>query len=381
MVTLGLVLPFLSDKSLLASLKLSPSPPSAHLPTRPLSAGNATLGFQTIQVINLPRRHDRADMLVLQSSISNLSLHITPGVDISDISDNQGMPPNSSPGSLKESEKACFRAHANVRPLPSTLLLDATSRSRISLTILQLWRRMLDEKWSSVLIMEADAAWDVDVRTITQRLSYALNDLMDAYPRTSLTVHPSEHDPYNVAKWDLISLGQCHESTKHSEESLIYSDENAPLNMSYYGRPLVDERVVRRSGGIVCTTAYALSPRGALKLLVKTSVDFNIPIDLAIRSMIESDELIAYSVQPSIIAQWIYRAGSGSESANSDVSNPAITEPVDHTEVWHDIHDSMNVWALKPYHEDARFRNGALQALGRIAFGDRESRGQDAGTV
>ena len=113
LVTLVFLLPSLSGTGLLPSLKLSPSPS----PIRPLSAGNATLGFQTIQVINLPRRHDRADMLVLQSSISNLSLHITPGVDISDISDNKGMPPNSSPGSLKEAEKASFRAHANVRML------------------------------------------------------------------------------------------------------------------------------------------------------------------------------------------------------------------------------------------------------------------------
>ena len=251
----------------------------------------------------------------------------------------------------------------------------------IMLTAAQLWRRMLDEKWSSALIMEADAAWDVNVRAITQRFSHALNDLMDTYPRTLSTAQPSEHDPYNVAKWDLLSLGQCHESTMHSDESLIYSDADAPFNMSYYGRPLVDERVVRRSGGIVCTTAYALSPRGALKLLVKMSVDMNIPIDLAIRSMIESDELIAYSVQPSIIAQWVYRAGSGSESANSDVSTVAIADTVDHTETWREIHNSMNVWALKPHHEDAEFRNGALQALGRMAFGDGESRGQDAGTV
>jgi hypothetical protein len=265
--------------------------------------------------------------------------------------------------------------------VPSILLLDAPSRSVIMLTAGQLWRRMLDEKWSSALIIEADAAWDVNVRAITQRLSHALNDLMDTHPRTSSTARPSEDDPYNVAKWDLLSLGQCHEGKRHSEESLIYVDADAPLDMSYYGRPLVDERVVRRSGGTVCTTAYALSPRGALKLLVKFSIDMSIPIDLAIRSMIEADQLIAYSVQPTIIAQWIYRAGSGSEGANSDVSTVTVVDPINHTETWKDIHSSMNVWALKPYHEDARFRNGALQALGRMAFGDGESRGQDAGTV
>jgi hypothetical protein len=240
---------------------------------------------------------------------------------------------------------------------------------------------MLDEKWPSVLIMEADATWDVAVRAITQRLSHALNDLMDTHPRTSSTARPSEHDPYNVAKWDLLSLGQCHEDTRHNDESLVYPDADAPFNMSYYGRPLVDERVVRRSGGIVCTTAYALSPSGALKLLLKMNIDMNQPIDLAIRSMIESDELIAYSVQPSIIAQWIYRDGSGSLAANSDIDSSGALSiantNIDVAETWREIHNSMNVWTLKPHHEDARFRNGALQALGPIAFGDRE---QDAAT-
>jgi hypothetical protein len=253
------------------------------------------------------------------------------------------------------------------------------------LTAAQLWRRMLDEKWSSALIMEADATWDVAIRVITQRLSHALNDLMDTHPRTSSTARPSEHDPYNVAKWDLLSLGQCHEDARHSGESLVYPDADAPFNMSYYSRPLIDERVVRRSGGIVCTTAYALSPRGALKLLVKMNVDMNQPLDLAIRSMIQSDELIAYSVQPSIVAQWIYRAGSGSEAGNSDIDSSgaaAIADTnVDLTETWREIHNSMNVWTLKPYHEDAKFRNGALQALGRMAFGEGKSREQDAATV
>jgi hypothetical protein len=117
LVTLGFLLPFFSGTRVLLSLKPSQSQLQSPSPARPLSAGNATLGFQTIQVINLLRRHDRADTLVLQSHISNLSLHITPGVEISDISDNYGLPPNSNKGSLKESEKACFRAHANVRML------------------------------------------------------------------------------------------------------------------------------------------------------------------------------------------------------------------------------------------------------------------------
>lgn len=77
------------------------------------AAGNRTLGFHSIKYINLEKRFDRRDAAILQAYLSGLDLEDYPGVEQSMISD-QGMPPTSS-SSLKIGEKACFRAHANVR--------------------------------------------------------------------------------------------------------------------------------------------------------------------------------------------------------------------------------------------------------------------------
>lgn len=77
------------------------------------AAGNATLGFQRILVINLPSRFDRADAIVMQSVVSKIKVEFSPGVHEKELDEN-GLPPTSAPGALKTSEQACFRAHANV---------------------------------------------------------------------------------------------------------------------------------------------------------------------------------------------------------------------------------------------------------------------------
>jgi GR25 family glycosyltransferase involved in LPS biosynthesis len=236
---------------------------------------------------------------------------------------------------------------------------------------MKVWRKMLLEKWTSTLILEADAAWDMNIRASTQKLSYALNDLTERFPRTSWDGPAAEDDPYNINKWDVLSLGQCHEAETHANESVVYSDSDAPEGMAYYQKPLVNERVVRRSGGLICMAAYALSARGAMKLLLRLNLDFDIPVDLVMKEMIEKDELIVYSVQPSIMSQWIYVPGVDGESKNSDIKYWAPVTVQDRKSTWDNVHNSKNIWKLKPHHEDAGLKNGALQAIGGVLYDDK----------
>lgn len=229
---------------------------------------------------------------------------------------------------------------------------------------------MLSEDWSSVLILEADATWDVNVRAIMARVAAALNDLMDAFSPTTLKRPADSGDPYNVGKWDLFSLGQCHEKELHKNESVIYSDPDAPSGMFYYGRQLTSERVVRRSGGLTCTTAYALSRSGALKLLLRTNIDLDQPIDYVIAEMTIKGELITYSVQPSIMAQWIYEDGIGAGHKNSDIQQDNQETTDADQRIWEGARLLKDVWRLKPYHEDAGFRQGALEAIRPVLYGD-----------
>lgn len=79
------------------------------------AAGNSTMGFGAAYYINLPDRFDRADAMVLQSYLTGVDVVEAPGVLVDRIK-TRGMPPSHLVGSgLKPEEKACWRAHANVR--------------------------------------------------------------------------------------------------------------------------------------------------------------------------------------------------------------------------------------------------------------------------
>ena len=131
----------------------------------PASAGNATLGFQKMVYINLAHRYDYDDAMTLQSLVSNITLTRQSGVNTADLKD-AGLPPSSS--HFGKTYQACYPAHAN------------------------LWRQMIDEKLSSLLILVADAVWDIHIREIMRFMSNGLNDLMKMYPNASANIHGSE---------------------------------------------------------------------------------------------------------------------------------------------------------------------------------------------
>ncbi|KAM3457417.1 hypothetical protein MY3296_001159, partial [Beauveria thailandica] len=125
------------------------------------AAGNATLGFGSIQFINLPGRFDRLDAATLQAWLSGIEITETRGVLAAEIND-VGMPPEHMMVSLKTEEKGCWRAHANI------------------------WSQMLRDKTPAVLILESDAAWDVEVRESMRLLNQHFSRLLDIVRSTPL---------------------------------------------------------------------------------------------------------------------------------------------------------------------------------------------------
>ena len=121
---------------------------------------------------------------------------------------------------------------------------------------------MVDENWSSLLILEADAVWDIHIREMMRLASNGLNELMRLYPNSSAAIHGSEaytpesllateNDPYCVNNWDILSLGQCYEFMLNVEEYYVYDDPYGLKDESftYHGHMGPNQRVVRRSGG------------------------------------------------------------------------------------------------------------------------------------
>lgn len=238
---------------------------------------------------------------------------------------------------------------------------------------------MLRDKSPAVLIIESDAAWDINIRDIMSTLNLHFTDLLgrlDSRPihdaawnarrshntssHDSLQLNPN--DPWHSRHWDMLSLGQCFESSVNSNVSLSYPDKHVAEGKDYFGQKMGHDRVVRLSGGIVCTTAYAVSQTGAAKLLLRSSVDLDNPVDLLMRLMTMSGDLIVYSVMPTIFAQWEYveKIGMKERGANSDINGVKSDGEIDMTG-WADVNKTGSVWQDKQGHPDIAFENMALE--------------------
>ncbi|KID82035.1 Glycosyl transferase, family 25 [Metarhizium guizhouense ARSEF 977] len=333
------------------------------VPTADNDAGNSTLGFSSIYFIYLPSRYDRLDAMSLQSYLSGVDLTEYPAVGPQLIKD-VGMPPTRKPGKLRTSEQGCWRAHANI------------------------WSTMLRQKLPPLLIVESDATWDINIRKIMPNLNNHFRQFLKEINSTQLhnpawpaeavarneSTRTSDDDPWLSSHWDILSFGQCHETDENNDIRLIYNDPFVPLGKDYQGRALTHERVIRRSGGITCTTAYAVSQTGAAKLLLRTAVNLDMPVDMVMQEMIVSGDLVSYSVMPPIMAQWQYAEGIGMEErgANSNINKAGMFSGLfslfARKKAWENVKASGSVWTTKTYHEDVAFDEMSLQGAWKRVF-------------
>lgn len=345
-------------------------------------ASNSTLGFHGIYYINMKARYDRSDAAFLQAYISGLDMHDYPAVE-ADMIDPVGMPPTHKPMKLKVGEKGCWRAHSNI------------------------WAEMVRNKLPPVLIMESDATWDINLRPMMGNLNRYFVEFLRHINSTAVhdpswgaknNQHPladqryqelesaengpptatpppikyNADDPWLSEHWDLLSLGQCFEHDQDKDINLVYPDAWSPEGRDYWGHKLGRERVIRKSGGIVCTTAYAISHTGAAKLLMRSAVDLDNPVDLLIRRLTLSHDLVAYSVIPPVIAQWEYRddIGMRQRGAQSDINGGKHSDtPADAVMPgWDEVRTTGSVWTTKGGH--VTFEKMALNVAWKQILGD-----------
>ncbi|KAJ9157504.1 Glycosyl transferase family 25 protein [Pleurostoma richardsiae] len=354
------------------------------------AAGNRTLGFHSIRFINMKSRYDRQDAAVIQAYLSGIDLQDAAAVDGATIN-AVGLPPTSN-DALKPGEKGCFRAHANI------------------------WSEVVQKRLPPVLVIESDATWDVNLRPIVALLNKHFTDLLrnmavrplygehaadnETAPLADDTGRsdaadpwwqPVDHrapplqpppylaeadadDPWHSDYWDLLSFGHCFDLQKAPNRHIRYADPWVPAGKDYFGHQLGVERVVHQSGGTVCTTAYAVTQRGAAKLLLRMALDLDMPIDLIMQSMIANGELTAYSTIPTVMAQWHYKPNLGMEyrGANSDIQGTMVEalsgDNAPTMDGWEEAKSSKSVWMSKPSHPDAAFSEMALKVAWERIF-------------
>ena len=116
--------------------RVSLHPATAHHSTSKTSPRdwiNSTLGTAAILALNSPSRSDRRDLLTLMAAMTDLKLTFIDTWTTKPV--EKALPNEHNPG-LKDVEYACWRSHADA------------------------WRRVVEEGWTTAMVIEDDADWD-----------------------------------------------------------------------------------------------------------------------------------------------------------------------------------------------------------------------------
>ncbi|CAG8568775.1 10152_t:CDS:1, partial [Diversispora eburnea] len=142
---------------------------------------------------------------------------------------------------------------------------------------------IVSNNYQSALILEDDVDFEVNIKDF-------LNEIQ----------------PFLPINWDMFYLGNCAWDTSNT---IYYNGKN-------YGSDLL----LSKSNRPACSHAYAVSLRGARKLL-ENLVNITKPVDVALIDLILANKIFSLSLLPSIINQW------KSKDDPSDISPGAQDEP------------------------------------------------------
>ena len=185
---------------------------------------------------------------------------------------------------------------------------------------------IIEKGLSSALVMEDDADWDVSFREQLERFA------LGSHYMTDTKVGSTPHSPYGD-DWDLLWLGHC--SNKPADDDLRrFIIENDPTTTPFNHRvnfgatPEAEMFLLPNNTRImfqpqlgVCLYAYALSHRGAQKVIYYLSMlAYNEPVDYGIEAMCRLPErnFTCVGIFPQIVDS--HRA-AGIGTKDSDISD------------------------------------------------------------
>ncbi|KAH7130686.1 hypothetical protein B0J11DRAFT_523830 [Dendryphion nanum] len=280
---------------------------------------NSTLGFQKILVLNLPHRTDRRDAMTLAAATSNMKLEFVDGVKGEQIAQSAYPPPGENI-KLPSGIRGSWRTHMNAlqrvveQNLTTALIfeddVDWDIRIRQNLQRFALASRFLSENKD---VLSASSKYKLENRPNPETAEtgfhiLSANDITDDLPTLPLSSvvqqslrYQSESNsesgaksPYgDPAEWDILWIGHCgvgfpryssdHKKTEVTTSNVILTlpnDDTVPMGKYLKAHPFQGTtdplstaypphtRVYHRSsGGELCTVGYAVSQRGARRLL------------------------------------------------------------------------------------------------------------------
>ncbi|KAF2463331.1 uncharacterized protein BDR25DRAFT_337880 [Lindgomyces ingoldianus] len=278
---------------------------------------NSTLGFQKILVLNLPFRTDRRDAITLAAATSNIQLDFVDGVTGDSIRQSAYPPPEENI-KLPVGIRGSWRTHMNAlqrvveQNLTTALILeddvDWDVRVRQNMQRFALASRFLSEN-KDVLSSSPQYRLESRPNPETPETAFHIlseNGITEKLPSLPLSSayrkplrYPRPHpngptSPYgDPAEWDVLWIGHCgagfpRYSTSSKKTDVTTSnvlltlpnDKTVPIPKYLKAHPFQGDndplaaaypphtRIYHRaSGGELCTVGYAVSQRGARRLL------------------------------------------------------------------------------------------------------------------
>lgn len=248
---------------------------------------NSTLGFGKVFVVGLPERSDKRDAIALASSLTGFDVEWVDGVRGETIPD-KAVPFGVDRKKLMETNLGSWRGHMNAI------------------------RRVVEENLDSALIMEDDMDWDVRLKPQLELTAAGARAVLSSLPDTLFPTGRGRASPplspYGD-DWDVLWLGHCGEPFPENLPELQALPANDPAKqaVSRHWKILDDATVPPRdkvtglvdfaahpertrwvhvTAAPICTFAYAVSLRGARKILWDLSVNgLGGPFDNALAGM------------------------------------------------------------------------------------------------
>lgn len=184
----------------------------------------------------------------------------------------------------------------------------------------------------SAIIMEDDADWDVSIKTQLQNFAIAVHALQQDEPASD---SPYGHD------WDILWLGHCGLECHAQQPSFITPNDPTILPPHHFlpywrdppplHRPDNSRLTCTVSDG-VCSIVYAVSFRGAQRILAALSVnpsgiaeeiDIGAQFDVSMGRMCGNGFLKCFGAYPSLTGG--YKA-AGPAAKGSDINGPAVDD-------------------------------------------------------
>ncbi|EME43425.1 glycosyltransferase family 25 protein, partial [Dothistroma septosporum NZE10] len=296
--------------------------------------------FGKILVIGLPTRTDKRDGVALAAAFSGMDVEFIDGV--TDV-DPKTLPPGGEGSGRSAGEFGSWRAHMNAV------------------------KHVVEHNLESALIMEDDADWDVRIKTqmrefalatraLLQPVKGALDSFLDpshpygedpkesAWIASELSlddaarVEPPKSSPYgDIDRWDLLWPGHCGSgwpvSGQHQPLGRVVIRDDPTCPETQHIDPELGDgeylelypnhtRVVSYARNNLCILAYAVTQRGARKILYELGVrEFRDAPDAGFRDMCHgegrSQKLTCLTSQPQTFQQ---HRPAGVQHGYSDIS-------------------------------------------------------------